>query len=233
MRTVGIIGAMEAEVALLKSKLDIISAKQVAGIDFYLGKLAGKNVVVARCRVGKVNAAMCAQILIDMYGVDCIINVGVAGAVANELNIADVVISSDLVQHDFDTTGVGDEPYMNPSISESFFAAEQWLVELAKASCEAVLTDNKAYVGRIATGDQFIMCNDVKARIWNDLGGACVEMEGAAIAQVCYLNNIPFVVIRSISDKADDSAHVVFEEFVHEAADISAKVVEGMLNEMH
>jgi len=232
MKTIGIIGAMEAEVALLKSKLDIISAKQVAGIDFYLGRLAGKNVVVARCRVGKVNAAMCTQILIDMYGVDCVINVGVAGAIAHELNISDVVISSDLIQHDFDTTGVGDEPYMNPSIPESFFEAEQWLIELAKGACDEVLVNNKAYVGRITTGDQFIMSNDIKTRIWDDLGGACVEMEGAAIAQVCYLNNIPFVVIRSISDKADDSAHVVFEEFVHEAADISAKVVEAMLHGM-
>ena len=230
MKTIGIIGAMEIEVTLLKSKLDIILTKQVAGMEFALGKLSGKNVVVARCRVGKVNAAMCAQILIDMYGVDCVINTGVAGAIANVLDIGDVVISSDLVQHDFDTCGVGDAPYTNPSIDESFFKADERLIKIAKTACDAALLRNKAYVGRIATGDQFVMSNDVKARIWDDLGGMCVEMEGAAIGQVCYLNNVPFVVIRSISDKADNSAHVAFETFVDEASNISALVVEGMLN---
>ncbi|MCL2853044.1 MAG: 5'-methylthioadenosine/adenosylhomocysteine nucleosidase [Defluviitaleaceae bacterium] len=230
MRTIGIIGAMETEVSLLKSRLDIISAKQIAGIDFYMGKLSGKNVVVARCRVGKVNAAVCAQILIDMYGVDYVINTGVAGAIATKLNIGDVVISSELVHHDFDTTGVGDAQYVNPSIDESFFKAEERLVNVAKAACDTVLNSSRSYVGTIATGDQFIMSDDVKTRIWQDLGALCVEMEGAAIAQTCYLNNIPFVVIRSISDKADNSANISFEIFVDEASNISANVVGEMVN---
>ena len=230
MKTIGIIGAMEAEVSLLKSRLDIISAKQVAGIDFYMGRLSSKNVVVARCRIGKVNAAICAQILIDMYGVDYVINTGVAGAIAGELDIGDVVVSSDLVHHDFDTSGVGDVRYVNPSLDESFFKADDKLVGVAKASCDAILTHGKSYVGRISTGDQFVMSDEEKARIWQDLGAMCVEMEGAAIAQVCYLNNIPFVVIRSISDKADNSAHMSFETFVEEASDISANVVGDMIN---
>ena len=232
MKTIGIIGAMDSEVSLLRSKLDIILVKQVAGVDFYMGKLSGNNVVVARCNIGKVNAAVCAQILIDMYGVDYIINTGVAGAISLELDIGDIVVSSDLAHHDFDTSGVGDVKYVNPSLDESFFRADDRLVKLAKDSCDAVLARNKAIVGRIATGDQFIMSNEDKTRIWNDLGALCVEMEGAAIAQACYLNNVPFIVIRSISDKADNSAHMSFEQFVDEASDISARVVEEMLNGM-
>ncbi|MCL2618330.1 MAG: 5'-methylthioadenosine/adenosylhomocysteine nucleosidase [Defluviitaleaceae bacterium] len=230
MKTVGIIGAMESEVSLLRSRLDIIMAKQVAGMDFYMGKLAGKNVVVVRCRVGKVNAAICAQILIDMYGVDCIVNTGAAGALADVLNIGDVVVSSDLVHHDFDTTGVEDPPYMNTSIDNSFFRADEKLVNAAKNACAAVLKNGRAHTGRIASGDQFIMSHEIKARIYNDLGAMCVEMEGAAIGQTCYLNNVPFVVIRAISDKADNSAHMDFEQFVIQAASGSAMVVEAMLH---
>jgi len=230
MKTVGIIGAMEAEVSLLKSRLDIISAKQIAGIDFYMGKLSGKNVVVSRCRIGKVNAAICAQILIDMYGVDCVINTGVAGAISHDLDIGDIVISSDLVHHDFDTSGVGDVKYVNPSMDESFFKADERLQAVAEKACATALGYQRAYVGRIATGDQFVMEDEIKTRLYDDLGAMCVEMEGAAIAQTCYLNNVPFVVIRSISDKADNSAQMSFEMFVDEAANNSAMVVEGMLN---
>ncbi|MCL2616831.1 MAG: 5'-methylthioadenosine/adenosylhomocysteine nucleosidase [Defluviitaleaceae bacterium] len=232
MKTVGIVGAMEAEVALLKSRIGIISVRQVAGIEFTLGKLSGKNVVVARCRVGKVNAAVCAQILIDMYGVDYIISTGVAGAIVNLLEIGDVVISSDLAQHDFDMSGIGDARYVNPSLDESFFKADAQLVKLAKGSCDAVLCRNRSYVGRVATGDRLVMSAQDKERIWNDLEGMCVETEGAAIGQVCYLNNIPFVVIRSISDKANgsDGESVNFELYVDVAANISAQVVEEMLN---
>jgi len=232
MRIIGIIGALDAEVGLLKSRMDIISAKRIAGMDFFLAKHSGKSVVISRCRVGKVNAALCAQIMINMYGVDCIINTGVAGALSPKLSIGDIVISCDLVQHDFDTTGVGDPPYQNPSIPESFFPADEELVRLAKTGCaKALMHGRSAHVGRIATGDQFIMSRLHKDTIYKDLDALCVEMEGAAIAQACYLNEVAFVVIRAISDKADDEAGVAFEHFVQEAADACAAIVEVMIGD--
>ena len=230
MKTIGVIGALEVELTLLKAKLDIISSRNIAGMEFYLARNSGKTVVVSRSRVGKVNAAMCAQIMIDIYGVDLIINTGVAGAISYTLEIGDIVISHDVVQHDFDTTGVGDEPYTNPSIPKSFFPAGKTLVELAERSCEKVLPlGNCAHIGRIATGDQFIMDKKHKEKILKDLGALCVEMEGGAIAQVCYLNGIDFVILRAISDKADDEAGVSFEKFAREAADRCASIVEVMI----
>ncbi len=229
MKTIGIVGAMDSEISLLKSNMELISAKQIIGVDFYMGKMSGKNIVLVRSRVGKVNAAICTQVMIDLYGVDYVINTGVAGAISKDLDVGDIVISSDLVHHDFDTTAIGEPIGVNTSISESFFKADEELIRIAKEACNEVIKDNNIFVGRIGTGDQFVSNPDTKQRIWDNFNVYCTEMEGAAIAQTCYLNKIPFVVIRAISDKADEDANISFETFVKMAAENSSNVVEQML----
>ena len=225
----GIIGAMELEILELKARLDSVSVKTIAGMDFYSGEIAGNPVTLVQCGVGKVNAGICAQILILSFGADRIINIGVAGAIAPILNIGDIVISKDVVQHDFDTTAVGDALGVIPGLTASFCACER-LIESAKKAGDAVLDKNALYIGRIATGDQFISAEQQKKHIAARFDALCAEMEGGAIAQVCVLNNVPFVVIRAVSDKADDSASVNFEEFAVYAAKNSSELVYGMLS---
>jgi len=228
VKNIGIIGAMAEEIALIKEKMDIISSKEIVGLEFHMGKMHGKTVVLVCSGIGKVNAATCTQALIDMYGVDYIINVGVAGGLAAELDIGDVVISSDLVHHDMDCVGFGYEPGIIPRLETSFFVADAELVRIAKEACEAV-TDKKAFVARIGSGDQFVSDSQAKARIWNTFEAYCVEMEGAAIAQTAFLNKIPFVVIRAISDKANEEATVSFDKFVAMAAKNSSDTVEEIV----
>lgn len=232
MKTIGIIGAMEEEVALLKNSTEIVSAKNIVGTDFFMGKMFGKSVVIVRCGIGKVNAAICTQVLIDMYGVDYIINTGVAGSVYKDLSIGDIVISNDLLQHDFDTSPTGDPLGVIPRLHESTFKADEELVRIAEAAGKEALQNQNIFVGRIATGDQFISNSNDKERIWNNFKPYCVEMEGAAIAQVCYLNKIPFVVIRTMSDSADEKAYDNFANHVEKVANNSSLIVESMVKEL-
>ena len=232
MKTIGIVGAMEEEIALLKNNTEIISAKNIVGTDFFMGKMFGKNVVLVRSGIGKVNAAVCTQVLIDMYGVDYIINTGVAGSINKDLGIGDIVISNDLLQHDFDTSATGDKPGVIPRLHESTFKADEELVRIAEEVSKEYIQNQNVFVGRIATGDQFIANSSDKERIWNNFKPYCVEMEGAAIAQTCYLNKIPFVVIRSMSDSADEGACSNFEEHVEKVANNSSIVVEQMIKEL-
>ncbi|MDR2903652.1 MAG: 5'-methylthioadenosine/adenosylhomocysteine nucleosidase [Clostridiales bacterium] len=229
MKTIGIIGAMEEEIAVLKSKMELISTKNVIGADFYLGTMAGCSIILARCGIGKVNAAVCAQVLIDLYAVDYCINIGVAGALNKELSIGDIVISRDAVHHDFDTTPFGDPIGLIPRLNARFFAADEELVRIAETCAKTVMKDKNIVIGRIASGDQFIADNEAKTKIAGITKADCVEMEGAAIAQACFLNRIPFVIIRAISDKADHSAEGNFEKFVAEAANNSGWIVEEMV----
>lgn len=231
MSTIGIIGAMDEEVISIKEEMDLISTRNIIGLDFYMGKMGGNNIVVVRSGIGKVNAAICAQVLIDMYGVDYIVNVGVAGAVAKELEIGDIVISSECIHHDFDTTIFGDPLGFISRMNVSYFKADEELVKLAKNVSEAVI-ENKVVVGRIASGDQFISSNEKKAFLWNEFKASCAEMEGAAVAHACYLNKIPFVIIRSISDKAEDSSEHDYQAFFRESAKIAAKIVMKMVAEL-
>lgn len=229
--TIGIIGAMEEEVVNLRESMDVISAKNVIGLDFYLGKLSGNNVVVVRSGIGKVNAAICAQVLIDLYAVDCIINVGVAGAVDKSLTIGDIVVSGDAVQHDFDTTALGDEPGVISRMDESVFAADEQLVNLAKETVESL--GYPVCVGRVASGDQFVASPEVKSKIKSLFKPVCCEMEGAAIAHACYLNRIPFVILRAISDNADDSGDVDYERFFRESALKAASIIKKMVEKIN
>jgi len=232
LQNIGIIGAMEEEIALLRQKASIIDTEQIIGVTFYKGTLYDKKVVLVKSGIGKVNAALCAQILIDRFAVDCIINVGVAGAVYKELSIGDIVISKDAVQHDMDTSVFGDPIGIIPSMEESYFKADKTLIELAEKCSMSLTSKAKVFLGRIASGDQFISTPQGKERIWQTVQGYCAEMEGAAIAHTCYLNQIPFVIIRSISDDAEDKAHIAYEQFVKIAAANSSELLEKMFEMM-
>lgn len=232
MNIVGIIGAMEEEVNILKDKMSIDAVEKKASMEFFKGKLNEKKVVIVRSGISKVNAAVCTQILIDDFNVDCVINTGIAGSLQNKIDIGDIVISSDAMQHDVDATGFGYDPGVIPRMETSIFKADEKLIELAKKVCEAMIPEITAYVGRVVTGDQFISDREVKNKIESSFHGCCTEMEGAAIAQTAYLNNIPFVILRAISDKADDSATVDYPAFEKKAIEHSVILVENMLKEL-
>lgn len=229
---VGIIGAMEVEIARLKEMLTDTSTLDKAGMTFVSGKLNGKDVVVVRSGIGKVNAGICTQILADTYNVNYIINTGVAGSLNNDINIGDIVLSSDTLQHDMDATGFGYDIGVIPQMQKSVFEADKRLIDIAKKCFEDNITDVNVFVGRIVSGDQFISDKDKKNWLVNNFRGYCTEMEGAAIAQAAYLNDVPFIIIRAISDKADDSATEDYPAFEAKAAAHCVKLLEEMIKEI-
>ncbi|MDO5127536.1 MAG: 5'-methylthioadenosine/adenosylhomocysteine nucleosidase [Eubacteriales bacterium] len=228
----GIIGAMDEEVSRIKEKMTDVCIKVIASMDFYKGKLYEKEVVVVRSGIGKVNAGICTQILIDVFGVDAVVNTGIAGSLNNEINIGDIVLSTDALQHDMDATGFGYEPGVIPRMEQSIFVADESMRELAKCCCERVNPDIKVFEGRIVSGDQFISDRSKKQVITDLFAGYCTEMEGAAIAQTAYLNGIPFLIIRAISDKADDSATEDYPAFEAKAITHSVKLLCEMVSKM-
>ena len=229
MKTIGIIGAMEVEVAILKEKMEDVRIIKKASMDFYEGILAGKKVVVVRSGIGKVNAGICAQILADVFSVDAIINTGIAGSLNKNINIGDIVLSTDVVQHDMDATGFGYRKGQIPQMPVFFFNADDNLRRLAAEVCKEVNPDIQVFEGRIASGDQFVCDQDVKNRIVSEFSAYATEMEGAAIGQAAYLNEIPFLVVRAISDKADGSAQMDYSEFEKAAVDHSVTLTLNML----
>lgn len=233
LKKIGIIGAMEEEVISLKRKMEGQTIQEIASMTFVEGTIQGNPVVVVRCGIGKVNAAVCTQILIDRFEVGCIINTGVAGGLHPDVQIGDIVISSDTVQHDMDVTAFGHEKGMIPRMDHSFFEADAQLVESAKEATKDLEGECKIFTGRIASGDQFVSSMAVKDAIYTTFSAYCAEMEGAAIAHTCYLNQVPFVIIRAISDKADQSAEVNFEEFVHMAARNASRMIEAMVQKIN
>lgn len=229
---VGIIGAMEVEVSKLKEMLQDTETKNKAGMTFVSGSLNGKPVVVVRSGIGKVNASICAQILADEYKVNYIINTGVAGSLHNEINIGDIVLSKDALQHDMDATGFGYAVGVIPQMEKSIFEADERLIQIAEKCIKEDITDINAFVGRVVSGDQFISDKGKKKWIVDNFQGYCTEMEGAAIAQAAYLNNIPFLIIRAISDKADDSATEDYPTFEAKAAQHCVKLLCEMVKEI-
>lgn len=221
----GIIGAMDEEVSKLKEKMTDVEIKKKASMDFYRGKLMGKDVVVVRSGIGKVNAGICTQILVDEYLVDGVINTGIAGSLNADIDIGDMVLATDTVQHDVDATGFGYELGVIPRMETSTFIADEKLRDLAKECCERVNPDIKVFCGRVVSGDQFVSDKAKKQYILENFKGYCTEMEGAAIAQAAYLNNIPFLIIRAISDKADDSATEDYPTFEAKAIEHSVKLM--------
>ena len=225
---IGIIGAMDTEVAKLKELMTDVTIIQKASMEFYQGNLNGAAAVVVRAGVGKVNAACCTQALIDQFPVSCVINTGIAGSLQAKIDIGDIVLSTDAVEHDMDVAALGYQPGKIPDMEVSAFAADDRLRQIAKESCEKVNPDIHVYEGRVVTGDQFISSKEKKAWLTDTFDGCCAEMEGAAIAHAAYLNQIPFLVVRAISDKADDSAQMDYPTFEAKAIEHSVRLIVEM-----
>lgn len=225
IKMIGIIGAMEEEVEQIAAQMESVRTVEKAQMLFKAGILAGKEVVVVRSGIGKVNAAVCTQILVDNFSADCVINTGIAGSLKAQINIGDIVISEDVLHHDMDATGFGYAPGQIPRMDTLAFQADSRLTELAKAACAKVLPQIGVHVGRVASGDQFVSDRDTKKRIVQSFDAFCTEMEGAAIAQTAYLNQIPFLIIRAISDKADDSATMDYAQFEKQAIANSVRLL--------
>lgn len=225
----GIIGAMSVEVQTLKSQMEHLSVVNKAGMEFYEGTLEKLPVVVVVCGVGKVNAALCVQVLCDCFGVTHIVNTGVAGSLCPELDIGDFVISRDAMYHDFDCHTLNpDYPVGQvPGLAVRAFPADSLLIQYARAAAEAVHPGHSR-IGRVASGDQFVCQKELKNQIIANTCALCTEMEGAAIAHAAWKNGVPFVVIRAISDKADDSAEMDYPTFEAIAARRCAAVTQKL-----
>ena len=234
MKKLGIIGAMSIEVENLKSKMTQLNISEKAGMEFYEGVLEGLSCVVVQCGVGKVNAAMCVQILCDCFGVTHLVNTGVAGSLCAELDIGDFVISKKAIYHDFDCSVINPNYTVGqvPGLPVRAFPADGEMIDLAQAAAEKVYAGHSK-LGVVASGDQFVCDKALKERIISNTGALCTEMEGAAIAHTAWRNGVPFVVIRAISDKADDSAQMDYPTFEKIAAERCAAVTQtlaAMLN---
>ncbi|WP_428909205.1 5'-methylthioadenosine/adenosylhomocysteine nucleosidase [Niallia sp. Krafla_26] len=230
---IGIIGAMEAEILHYRNRMEVISEEVKAGITFYKGTMNGFSTVICKCGVGKVNASVCTQILIEHFATTHVIFTGVAGALHPDLRIGDIVVSTEAMHHDMDATSLGFQLGQIPYSKDYLFPADSFLQDLALTVSEEVLAKQKVMSGRILSGDQFIANREKVNQLYQELSGACVEMEGAAVAQVCTMFAIPYVIIRSISDQADGSAKVNFLEFTDKASLHSYKIVDGMLKNWH
>ncbi len=229
MYKIGIIGAMDEEIEILQRNMNIDDVANIAGMEFLSGKLYNQNIVLVRCGIGKVNAAMCTQILISNFHITHIINTGVAGAIHDDLNIGDIVISTDVIEHDFDATNFGYKLGEIPRLDTSIFNGDNTLIDIAYKASKTENNQHKTIKGRILSGDVFVANLEKKDYLWKNFKGYCTEMEGAAIGHTSYLNNIPFVIIRAMSDKADGTAHRNFPEFLHEAAENSSNIVKYIL----
>ena len=229
MNIIGIIGAMEEEVAILKEKMKIEQKLEKASMEFFAGTLAGREVVVVRSGIGKVNAGICTQILVDLFDVKAVINTGIAGSLDGRIDIGDIVISTDALHHDMDAVNFGYPLGQIPRMDTLSFPADEKLIAVAEEACRQVNPDIHTWTGRVVSGDQFIADRAVKDRIIENFGGFCTEMEGAAIAQGAYLNQIPFVILRAISDKADDSATMDYPTFEKKAIEHSVRLVIRMM----
>lgn len=218
------IGAMEDEVAGIRAALSDTEAKEYAGRTVIEGTYCGARAVIVQAGIGKVNAALCTQMIIDRYAPSAIINTGIAGSLNSNISIGDLVLSTDAVQHDVDATTFGDPAGQIPNMDVFSFTADKELRARAKEAAAAVLPEIGCHEGRVLTGDQFISSQEKKEWLVNTFAGDCCEMEGAAIAQVCHVNSIPFLIIRAISDSADNSAHMDYPAFEQMAIANSVKL---------
>lgn len=229
MKYVGIIAAMHEEVEAIQKLMNNISVKEIYELQFIQGKINEKNVVLVKCGVGKVNAARTTQILLNNFDIEYVINVGTAGSLNENIEIGDVVIGEKLVQHDFDITNFGHEKGYITDLGK-FFYSDKVLIEKAKEAINQMNSNFNVFVGTITTGDIFVQDIQVKDRIKAEFNADCAEMEGAAIAQVCTLDNVPFIVIRSISDKPNGKNTIDFEKYLELACERYAKFIDIFLN---
>ena len=228
---IGIIGAMHEEIMELKNSMTNINEVQISNLKFYEGKLCSKDIVLVESGIGKVNAAISTTLLISQFKVEKIIFTGVAGAVNPEIKVTDIVIGTDLVESDIDVTAGGNYKLGEiPRMKSSNFKADPYLFNLAESVAIKLFGSDKVHKGRIISRDEFVASSEKVSKLREIFSAECVEMEGAAVAHVCEVMNIPFIVIRSISDKADDEAGMSFDEFVKIAARNSKSIVEGILS---
>ncbi len=217
LNTIGVIAAMQIEIDALKERLENSETVTYSGIDYVSGMLHGKRVIAAKCGIGKVFAAVCAQTMILKFAPDCIINTGVAGALASQLHITDIVIGERTVQHDMDTSAIGDPVGLVSGINVVFFDSDKYVCEtISRAANELSF---RHITGTVACGDRFVSDGETKARIVENFGADACDMESAAMAHVCYINNVPFGAIRAISDGADDGAKMDYPTFARLAAE--------------
>ena len=220
---IGIIAAMNVEMESLRSYMTNTTTETVSGVTFVRGTLEGKEVVTAVCGIGKVFAALCAQTMILRYAPECIINTGVAGTLTDALDIGSIAVSSAVVQHDMDTSPIGDPIGLISGINKVELPADEALSAQLTA-CAGELGIH-TLSGTIASGDQFVASGERKAFICNNFSAIACEMEGAAIGQVCYVNSVPFCILRAISDSADGSSHMDYPSFVKMAAEQSVRLL--------
>lgn len=232
IKRIAIIGAMDCEIDNFKNMIENLEEIEIANITYYKGKLCGKDIVLLKSGIGKVNAAIATTIAIEKFNVEKIIFTGVAGSGNPDYDISDIVISKNLIEHDFDTSALdGDElTVLVKGYNDNYYPADNSLIEIAKIAAQKVITDNKVYVDTIATGDQFVGDNNKVKQIHNKFKAGAIEMEGASVAHAALMFKVPFVVIRSLSDKADSDAVADFPKFVAKAAENSKKIVIEMLN---
>ncbi|MCI5605525.1 MAG: 5'-methylthioadenosine/adenosylhomocysteine nucleosidase [Clostridia bacterium] len=226
--TIGIIGAMDIEVQALKERMDSAEVEKISTIDFYSGRICGIDTVVAVAGVGKVNAAVCAQTMILNYSPDLIINVGIAGGLAADFAIGDIAVAESVVEHDMDTSPLGDEKGFISGINMVKLPCDKRIADMMMNAVETV-GGIKAQRGVIASGDQFIFKQEQRDRIIGDFGAIAAEMEGASIGHVCVMNNVPFGVLRAISDGANGDSYMDFPEFAKMAAENSIKIILELL----
>ena len=227
----GIIGAMDIEIAALRENMKDLREQTRAGMTFLEGNLEDLAAVVVQCGVGKVNAAICAQILCDCYHVTHLVNTGIAGSLCADLDIGDLVVSTDAMYHDFDCVNFGYPMGQVPGLDTLTFPADKIMIDYAFAAAEAV-NPGHTKKGRIASGDQFVAEKALKDKIIANTKALCTEMEGAAIAQTAYRNKVPFAILRAISDKADNSASMDYPTFERTAAHRCAEVTRNLARQL-
>lgn len=229
MKKIGIIAAMQEEMNAIKEIMENISEKQIYELIFVEGKINEKECVLVKCGVGKVNSSRVTQILIDKFDIEYIINVGSAGTANNELNIGDIVIGESLVQHDFDITAFGHKKGFISNVGESIKSEKGLIEKFKKVINEVENRDYKIKIGTIASGDIFCTENIMKEKINRKFNADAIEMEGAAIAQVCYLDRIPFIVVRSISDTPNGSNNLTFEKYLEMASKRCSDIIKKFI----
>lgn len=222
---IGIIGALSIEIEGLLEKMSGVSEESYSGITYVRGTLNGMDAVVAKCGIGKVNAAVCAQTMILKYRPKIIVNTGVAGAISSKVRIGDIIVATSVVYHDLDTTPIceGTKKGHILELDKAYIQCDPTVAAGLRAAA------GECHGGIVASGDQFINCSYVKAKILHDFDATACEMEGAAIAHVCELNNMPFGIVRTISDNADDMSDFDFADFVKEAAKKSVDIISRWL----
>jgi len=228
----GIIGAMPEETATLLDAMNETKCVKIGDREYHIGTLEGKKVVICECGYGKVNAAVSTQLMITEFGVTAVINSGVAGTLDASVGIGDIVVSTDTVQHDYDMHEIGFEHGLIPNVGHIYIDADEKLRKAAVNSISATTTGTKVFEGRVCTGDQFISGTEEMESITTVFGGMCCEMEGGAIAQVCYLNNVPFVIVRAISDNVSGEGPADYAQFEKEMAALCAAMTIEMMKEL-